>query len=306
MKPPGRLLLLDAPVTAPDTTSLLLPGGRRAEIGGDPIDRSVFQPIRQSGGEWEPHLRLLFERLVEPDWVCVDIGANIGVHSLTLAALATAGRVIAFEASDLNFRHLVENAGRLGEPRGEIVCVHHALWDRPGELELDEIDEFAGCSHITMTTDDGQAYLRSVIPAETLNGLGVHIHRRLVTAVRLDDWVQQQGLARLDLIKVDVEGGEARVLAGAANTLAKFQPLLVSEYHPGVSSSAFNTTPHAYFNMLRRGFGTIRVVEADGSLSAPLVGWEPLRQRIAAGKGWEDLLCEPRRGWLRRRVAAKR
>jgi hypothetical protein len=104
-----------------------------------------------------------------------------------------------------------------------------------------------------------------------------------VPAVRLDDWVAAQGLQRLDLIKLDVEGAETHVLDGAARTLERFRPFLITEYL-GVSET--------YFQRLRDSFPAVQLIEPDGSLNA-LTDWESLRARLESGKGWEDLLCLP-------------
>jgi FkbM family methyltransferase len=279
-------------VAAVDTTTLLLPNGRRTEIAGDPNDRSVFAPLRESGGNWEPHVRQLLEQLVQPDWVCLDIGANIGVHTLALATLARSGKVFAFEAGPTNFRYLERNT----EQSVPTTCIQTVLWGRPCTLHFDEIDEFAGCSHITMRepADEGKADLPSASHPYLPNNVTVHIHRRTVPAIPLDDWVRDQQLDRLNLIKLDVEGAEEQVLAGASRTLASFQPLLLTEYNPLTASKIFGLAPDAYFHALRRLYDPIQVIEPDGTLSEPLPDWNALNGRLAESKGWQDLLCTPR------------
>jgi FkbM family methyltransferase len=217
----------------------------------------------------------------------VDIGANLGAHTLALSLLAHAGTVIAFEAGSDNFRHLTENVSRVPEPHGEIVCVNRALWDRETLLDFDEVDEFAGCSRVA--NGDGESYLRRVIPSEVLDGIDLHLRRRRVQAVRFDDWVEEGHLSRIDLVKLDVEGAEARVLAGATDTLARFRPLLLTEYHPG-TAEAFGLAPDEYFRLLQQHYADISAVEQDGSLS-PVSDWPSLRKRLNDGKGWEDLVC---------------
>src|SRR5207247_9520522 len=114
-----------------------------------------------------------------------------------------------------------------------------------------------------------------------------------VSAMRLDHWARRDGLKRVDLIKLDVEGAETHVLAGAAQTLERFRPILLTEYNPRCAAY-FGEPPDAYFRLLGRLYTSVRLIEPDGSLSE-LPDWETLEARLEQGKGWEDLLCEPSR-----------
>lgn len=51
-----------------------------------------------------------------------------------------------------------------------------------------------------------------------------------VTMCTLDEWAANAGLQRLDFIKLDVEGAEFLVLAGATNVLKRFRPLILAEF----------------------------------------------------------------------------
>jgi hypothetical protein len=50
-----------------------------------------------------------------------------------------------------------------------------------------------------------------------------------VAVTTVDDLVEALGLGRLEFVKVDIEGAEARLLAGARGTLAAFRPVLMLE-----------------------------------------------------------------------------
>src|SRR5579871_4102906 len=113
--------------------TLRLPGGRRLEISGPESDKSVLGALVYSEGEWETHIQALFERLVQPDWECLDLGANIGVHTLNLASLAS--RVFAFEASIENFEFLVHNV-RVAGLAEKVDPINKAVWREAGELQL--------------------------------------------------------------------------------------------------------------------------------------------------------------------------
>jgi hypothetical protein len=51
-------------------------------------------------------------------------------------------------------------------------------------------------------------------------------------AITLDEFVHHKGIERIDFVKLDVDGNEAGVLAGAANTLRRFRPRVLMEWAP--------------------------------------------------------------------------
>ena len=150
-------------------------------------------------------------RVIEPQFVCLDAGANLGPYSLVMSHLAAQGRVYAFEAS----RNTVELLKR-NIKQNEIanVDVHHvAVSDRPGPVEFNYNSDLPGCSFVSAT-----AFRLEEI--ET------------VEAITLDRFVEAMNLERLDVIKLDVEGSEVRTLRGSIELLQTFKPLLFVEYNP--------------------------------------------------------------------------
>lgn len=295
-------------VTAPPptlTVPLQLPDGREASLEGDPRDLSVFGAVRAGHGQWEPHVGALFRRLVQPGWTCLDVGANIGAHTLGLASLCTQGRVVAFEAGARNAELLRRNVDRLPAPHAAVQVERVALWDEVASLHLAFTDALAGCAFLSERDEhDSEAVLRAVVAPEAVEGTDLAVTSDAVSALPLDDWVVAAGLRRVDLVKIDVEGAETRVLAGARRVLEEHRPLLVTEYNPSCAQEYWGQGPQDYYELLRDLFAAVRVVEPDGGVSAPVTQWSDLERRLREGKGWEDLLCEPRpaprRGWRAR------
>ncbi len=279
---------------APARLALLLPHGRTTQVAHQPGDLSVAASLAASGGDWEPHVRAYMARTVQPDWVCLDIGANLGVHTLSLAVLAHEGRVVAFEADATNFALLSGNADALAVPRATISLVNLALWDRPGTLVFGGADELAGCSFVAEALDAEKVerQLRMVVDAGAIDGVDLHIRSGSIAALPLDAWVDAQDLPRLDLIKLDVEGAEARIIRGADATLRRFRPVLLVEYNPACAAAYFGQPPEELFEELAKRFVAIHALELDGTLT-PLADWPALQARLATGRGWEDLVCLP-------------
>jgi FkbM family methyltransferase len=277
--------------------TLLLPHGRTAEVEHALRDVSVAASLGASGGDWEPHVRRYLEGIVRPDWVCLDIGANLGAHTLSLAVLAHAGRVVAFEADAANFRLLSRNAAALAPPRAAIEPVHVALWDRRGALVWNGADELAGCSFVTENPGDAAAIeqqLRAVVSKEAIDGVDLHVRHGEVPALPLDAWMDDNAPARLDVIKLDVKGAETRVIRGADATLRRYRPVLLVEYNPACASTHFGQPADALYGELAARFASIAALEPGGTLT-PLADWPALQARLAVGRGWEDLVCQPER-----------
>jgi FkbM family methyltransferase len=188
--------------------------GSRYGIGHELTHTGRYQP-----GELDALAALV--RTCPPDPVLLDIGANIGVHSLWFAALAGAGTVHAFEAQRVVFQMLM---GNLALNSIENVFAHQvAVGAAPGRLRLPPVDyarprNFGGMSLIDESAQRQSAHGASGHPADG--------HGEEIDVVTLDSYA----LGRVDVIKVDVEGMEADVLRGGAATIERHRPLMQLEW----------------------------------------------------------------------------
>ena len=155
---------------------------------------------------FEPALIHLLERTARPDWVMLDVGANVGAVTLALARFTSpSGTVHAFEPGPPNLLRLRANLA-LNPALAARVTVHAAgVGETPGELRW---QEEAGNPGNAMLGADGT---------------------HAVPVITLDDFAAKQGLTRLDFIKVDVEGMELNVFRGAQQTLKKLRPVIYFE-----------------------------------------------------------------------------
>jgi FkbM family methyltransferase len=145
--------------------------------------------------------------------VAIDVGANLGEWALPLARrVGAGGRLYAFEPQP-HIRGALGESLRLNNLT-QASLLPYAVSDREGEsmMALPQVTSSA--------VDSGQAHLGA--PGSGEIGLAVE-------TVTLDGFATRKGLTRLDLIKIDVEGHERAVLAGAASLLARFRPVIVLE-----------------------------------------------------------------------------
>lgn len=282
-------------MTTESTAPLRLPDGREVMIGGGANDLSIMAALRYQNGAWEPHVTALYATVVQPDWVCIDIGANLGTHSLALATLASRGHVHGLEAAPETFQHLVANIAAAGLA-DRATADNIAIWRAAGRLRVSVCAELEGCAFVSDEADLPEAEavklaeqrLRTVVNNPTIAAIPLHITSTLMDAVSLDDWAEARGLDRLDLIKIDVEGSEWRVLEGASRTLDRFRPLVVTEYNPACAEAYFQDTPWRYFEQLSARFSAIFEITPTGP--DRVADWDDLQRRIA-GNGWCDLVC---------------
>jgi FkbM family methyltransferase len=167
-----------------------------------------------AGVAYEPGATDAVLTLGEGD-VFVDIGANSGYFSV-LAALRVGarGRVFAFEPNPAVRRQLERHIG-LNAIADRVTISELALSDE----DRDDLRLFVSC----WPDNDGIASLTPA--AETLARGGLRADTSIAVRVRtFDSWVPSVQLSRIDLMKIDVEGAESRVLAGMSSTLARFRP----------------------------------------------------------------------------------
>ncbi|HEY2548197.1 MAG TPA: FkbM family methyltransferase [Candidatus Acidoferrum sp.] len=141
------------------------------------------------------------QRLLRPGMTVLDIGAHHGLYTLLASRrVGRRGRVIAFEPSPRECRRLAKHlrVNRCANVEVE-AC---AVGDASGEADLFQVDGFR---------DWGNSLRPPAVPEPTLT---VRVAVR-----RLDDVLEERGIARVDFIKLDAEGGELAVLEGGRRLL---------------------------------------------------------------------------------------
>src|ERR1043166_2989498 len=165
-------------------------------------------------GEFSEYEVELFENFVRPGGLIVDVGANIGTHTLFMAhAVGVTGTVIAFEPQRLVFQALCANLAlndivNVMAYQCAVGCVAGSI--KVPVLKPDEIQNFGGLML-------GGAQEGESVPVVTLDSLG---------------------LMKCSLIKADVEGMEQDVLRGAEQTIRRHRPLLYVENDRAEKSAA--------------------------------------------------------------------
>ncbi|SDG54544.1 FkbM family methyltransferase [Roseospirillum parvum] len=175
-------------------------------------------------GRYEPDALALYRRLVRPGMTVLDIGANLGFHSLHLARMVgPEGRVVAVEPTAFAHAKLLANLSLNPELAGRVRPVQAMLTARAEDALETEI-------HASWPVS-GKAEVHETLMSQAKSTEGAR-------ALPLDALVAEQGLQRLDLVKLDVDGHEVTVLEGARDTLARFKPLIYAEFCPHLHGGA--------------------------------------------------------------------
>lgn len=151
---------------------------------------------------------------------CWDIGANIGYHTLALAAQGA--HVVAFEPGKANVERLQLHVDRNPEVAQRIKVLPVAVADRDGEVSFKESSDMTGASSGSHLSDASPPLGAAVYAG---------FDECIVPALTMDTLVQKQGEPPPDIIKLDVEGAEHLVLKGGTEMLARHKPLLLVEVH---------------------------------------------------------------------------
>lgn len=209
----------------------------------------------EAGGNYEVAETRFCERYLEPGMTAVDAGAHIGLYTLLFARLVgPEGRVYAFEPAPTNHRRLVENLAL--NAAENVVVEQAALYREPGRMTLHLFPEELGAWHSLgepALADPSVAYA-TIAPSSAVE----------VEAVTLDKYAPRHGLGRIDLLKVDVEGAEADVLAGARATLASGRVGAVLFEVSKPQTEALGHGPGAAFEELHAAGFAVHDLEPDG------------------------------------------
>ncbi len=182
-------------------------------------DLFVFAGIRETG-VWSPEEMDLFARLIQPGQTVLDVGANMGSHTLAFCNfVGPTGTVHAFEPQRIMFQALVATVALNSWTNAH--CHMKLVGARRGRMRLPSIDygEPSNFGMMTLSPDRERARTLTYRDDEA----GEEVER--ITLDSLD-------LAACHLIKIDVEGMEIDVLRGARRTIARHRPLIYMECQP--------------------------------------------------------------------------
>ncbi len=234
----------------------------------NPEDAIVSRALSETGGfEWFE--TELVEQEVRPGDTVLDLGANIGYYTLLFARLVgPRGRVIAFEPDPVNFNLLKRNVRLNGYRNVEIV--NKAVTDFTGELELHLSPTNHG-DHRLYNSGDGRATVK-------------------VATTTIDDYFN--GVPpKVDLVKMDIQGSEAKAIHGMTRTLQQNHSVkLITEFWP-IGLHRAGADAAEYLQKLQQlGFSISEIHEGEECL-LPVDPVELLKTYTIEKANFTNLFC---------------
>ena len=151
-----------------------------------------FAPIDMLRDRFELGTTRLFEETLKPGDSVLDIGANVGYFTVLGAKLVgPQGKVFAFEPEPSNYDVLLKNLELNGHMN--VITLPKAVSNQKGtaELIISDLDSgFHSLAHLNLPE-------RGTVTVETIT---------------IDDFMEENGWPQIDLVKMDIEGGEPYAL----------------------------------------------------------------------------------------------
>lgn len=199
----------------PDVITVELVDGTKVVVP-DSLELITSYVLQEQGDWFEDEIKFLRE-LVQPGDTVVDIGANYGVYALSLARkVGASGQVWAFEPASETASLLQESASANNTTWLQVV--QQALSDREGTAWLQM---------------PGQAELNSLADPTTLETATQQGPGESVAITTLDHCLERHGWTGVDLLKIDAEGEEERILKGGKRFFQDLSPLVMFEVKAG-------------------------------------------------------------------------
>jgi FkbM family methyltransferase len=192
------------------------------------------------GGMFERSTATALSKLTEPASLVLDVGANIGAHTLRLAKLVgPKGRVMAFEPTDFAFRKLQRN-----------LDLNPWLASR--------VEAF----HCFLAASDSASAPKAIysswplVPGTGLHAkhLGREMQTEAAQARSLDSVLNEYADRKVQLVKLDVDGFECDVLRGATSLLREARPIFVMELAPYVLEERGTTLDELLSHFIPNGY----------------------------------------------------
>ena len=226
---------------------LILP--RQIHRDGVTVVLNPNDPVNSGGLTFNVYERAetrFFQSVLRPGMTVVDIGANIGLYTaLAVRGVGSAGRIVAVEADRESFTYLRQTVAANNAPN--VTCVPKAAADHCGVMKLFVSKDNRGDNRLYENELCSDSYEVEVVTVDALLG--------------------ELGISSVDVVKIDVQGYEGRVLEGMRQTLDRSPKVtILMEFWPhGLRCSG--TQPDELLRSLEKMGFQMCEVRSNGALA---------------------------------------
>lgn len=184
------------------------------------IEGDMISSIADYTGEWSDVEIELLGGILAEDSNVVEVGSNIGLHSVPLASFIPKGKLICFEPQRLIFQQLCCNLAlnNITNAYSYRLGVGH----KKQEIQIESTDYAQPWNYGSFSLEKGFS---------SEGDFGSQVSQEVLTVVSLDSFADVKSLDRLDLLKINAEGMENSVLQGAKKTIKRLRPIIFTEFH---------------------------------------------------------------------------
>lgn len=237
---------------------------------------NLIGDLIKSSGEYESYMLPLFVDSIPIGGTVLDVGANIGTYTLSAARKAgKKGRVFAVEPVAKNVQSIC--AGVVGNGFRNVNILPLAA---SGEAGIMPILRNSNSSNGIVDTYVSPAVADGFVPTQRIDFL-------------------LEGLDRLDVVKIDIEGHEPVAWPGIETLIRKHRPIVFTEFNPVAIRNHSRVEPEVYLDQLFASAVTIHALHLDGSrviCSTPaqvVEEWRNANSRMSAINGYHlDLVMK--------------
>ncbi len=205
---------------------VIISGG---DLAGFKLKLDPTGPWQQEmiSGAYDHELFTNLKKLNLAGKVIYDIGAHIGYHSLAFATyVGDKGHVFAFEPNPANVQRAEEIIAINPSLQKNITVLNLALSDHTGTTNFLSTDDIEGGTSTGGFIDDASTLWERERYVDK-----VGFKKTEVKIETIDNLIETKKITPPDLLKIDVEGAEQLVLAGAIKTLTLYHPTIIVEFH---------------------------------------------------------------------------
>jgi FkbM family methyltransferase len=190
-------------------------------------------------GDYEKEIVQLIEKYIDPKKDVLDVGANIGLHTVLFSKLINSDKkVLAFEPTPNALKYLRNNL-QINNCDDKVIIYNGIATDSKGQFELNIIE--------------GMEEYSAVGQINHPNVLGMKFNTIKVQGNTIDELVKEHNL-RPGFIKIDTEGAEHFVFEGAKETINKYKPVIISELSDNLLKAQGFNCERIFENLKRIGY----------------------------------------------------